>query len=102
LPPVGEVSDALAAAKLVDGMLLVVRQDYCTTVAMADALEQFEFVDSKILGIVMNCISEGGSKYGKRYYKKYYSKYKYRYHNYAYAAADAKTRQRNSSEDKKD
>lgn len=102
LPPVGEVSDALAAAKLVDGMLLVVRQDYCTTVAMADALEQFEFVESKILGIVMNCISEGGSKYGKKYYKKYYSKYKYRYHNYAYAAADAKTRQRNSSDDKKD
>ncbi len=100
LPPVGEVSDALVAAKLVDGMLLVVRQDYCTTTALSDAVGQFEFIESKILGIVMNCISEGGSKYGKRYYKKYYSKYKY--HNYAYAAASAKGRSKHSSENKKD
>ena len=102
LPPVGEVSDALVAAKLVDGMLLVVRQDYCTTVALSDAVEQFEFVESKILGMVMNCISEGGSKYGKRYYKKYYSKYKYHYHNYAYAAASARARKRHSTDTKKD
>ncbi len=100
LPPVGEVSDALVAAKLVDGMLIVVRQDYCTTTALSDAVDQFEFIESKILGIVMNCISEGGSKYGKRYYKKYYSKYKY--HNYAYAAASAKARSKHSSENKKD
>lgn len=100
LPPVGEVSDALVAAKLVDGILLVVRQDYCTTTALGDAVEQFEFIESKILGMVMNCISEGGSRYGKRYYKKYYSKYKY--HNYAYAAASAKARSKHNSENKKD
>jgi len=104
LPPVGEVSDALAAAKLVDGVLLVVRQDYCTTVALSDAVEQFEFVESKILGVVMNCISEGGSKYGKRYYKRYYKygkygKYnKYRYHRYAYAAASERAHRNSSSE----
>lgn len=99
LPPVGEVSDALVAAKLVDGMLLVVRQDYCTTVALNDSVGQFEFVEAKILGVVMNCISEGGSRYGKKYYKKYYSKYKYG--NYAYAAASAKAKKRHNQENKR-
>ena len=33
LPPVGEVSDAMAVAKILDGMLLVVRQNYCNRIA---------------------------------------------------------------------
>lgn len=88
LPPVGEVSDAMAAAKLVDGILMVVRQDYCTTTALSSAVNQFEFIDSRILGVVMNCVGEHGFSYrygyGRRYYKKYYSKYRYAYNtNYA-------------------
>ncbi len=75
LPPVGEVSDALVAAKLVDGILLVVRQDYCNTSALVSAVKQFEFVEARILGIVMNCVGENGCKYGKKYYKRYYSSY---------------------------
>ena len=75
LPPVGEVSDALVAAKLVDGILLVVRQDYCNTNALVSAVKQFEFVDTHILGVVMNCVGEGNGKYGKKYYKRYYSNY---------------------------
>lgn len=75
LPPVGEVSDALVAAKLVNGILLVVRQDYCNTSALVSAVKQFEFVDTKILGVVMNCVGESNGKYGKKYYKKYYSSY---------------------------
>ena len=100
LPPVGEVSDALVAAKLVDGILVIARQDYCTTTALSEAVEQFEFVDAKILGVVVNCISRGGSRYGKRYYKHYYSRYKY--HNYAYAAASNKARSKQTSENKKE
>ncbi len=83
LPPVGEVSDAMVAAKVADGILLVVRQDYCSTVALNAAVNQFEFIESRILGVVMNCVGEHGAGYrygyGKKYYKKYYSKYRYAY-----------------------
>lgn len=75
LPPVGEVSDAMVAAKFVDGILLVVRQDYCNTASLNSAVSQFEFIESRILGVVMNCVSEKSGKYGKKYYKKYYSSY---------------------------
>ena len=93
LPPVGEVSDAMVAAKLVDGILLVVRQDYCNTVALGSAVNQFEFIDSRILGVVMNCVGERGGKYRKYYkYKKYYAQYQGSY------AAEAKKRQ-NSTDD---
>ena len=83
-PPVGEVSDALAAAKLTDGMLLVVRQNYCDRLALNNAVRQFEFVDSKILGIVFNCTTEEGG-YGNKYNKRYYKKYG----NYAYGGRRA-------------
>ena len=72
LPPVGEVGDALAVAKVTDGMLVVVRQDYCDRIALNAAIRQFEFVDAKILGLVFNCTTEEGNGYGKKYYKKYY------------------------------
>lgn len=90
LPPVGEVSDAMVAAKLTDGILLIVRQDYCNTVALSGAVSQFEFIEARILGIVMNCVGEGGGKYS-RYGRGYYSKYsKYSRYNKSYAAAYAK------------
>ena len=81
LPPVGEVTDALAVANQVDGMLLVVRQDYCNRYALIGTVNQFEFIESKILGVVYNCASSSGNGYGyKRYYKRYYRKYGYRYY----------------------
>ena len=87
LPPVGEVGDALAAAKLTNGMLIVVRQNYCDRIVLNSAIRQFEFVDAKILGIVLNCASETGVGYGK-YYKKYYKKSYGKY--YAAAGRDSK------------
>ena len=74
LPPVGEVSDAMVAAKLVDGILLVVRQNYGSRVALASALEQFRFIQTKMLGLVLNSANEHGKGYGKKYkYNKYYA-----------------------------
>ena len=84
LPPVGEVSDAMAIAKETDGILLVVRQNYCNRVVLADAARQFEFINSKTLGVVFNCTSEHSGKYGKGYYKRYYKRY-YRGYRYAHA-----------------
>lgn len=60
LPPVGEVGDALAAAKLVDGMLVVVRQNQSSRKELDIALRQLQFVDSRILGLVLNFAREQG------------------------------------------
>lgn len=90
LPPVGEVSDALVATKLVDGILFVVRQNYCDRNALNAALDQFRFVDTRILGVVLNCTTEGSHYYAKRYYKtyrRYYSRYE---GSYAVAGRSAK------------
>lgn len=71
LPPIGEVSDALAVSKRIDGLLLVVRQNYCSRNDFSSAVRQFEFAETKILGIVFNFVNENGSgkyhKYGKKY-----------------------------------
>ena len=72
LPPVGEVSDAMAIAKETDGILLVVRQNLCNRIVLADTAQQFEFINAKTLGIVFNCTGEKSGKYGKRYYGKGY------------------------------
>ena len=93
LPPVGEVSDAMAVAKETDGMLLVVRQNYCDRLVLKDAVRQFDIINTRILGVVYNCTVEGGGRYGKGYYKKYYRRYyrgyyrrSYRRYEGAYAA----------------
>ena len=76
LPPIGEVSDALAVAKETDGILLVVRQHYCNRPALGAAVRQFEFIESRLLGVVYNCADEESGGYGRKYYnKKYYKKY---------------------------
>ena len=93
LPPVGEVSDALAVAKITDGMLLIVRQHYCHRNALSDCIHQFEFVDAKILGVVYNCATEPNKSYGyyRRYYRKYYGRYNRRYEgSYAASSKNAK------------
>lgn len=74
LPPVSEVSDALAVAKKTDGILLVVRQDRCNRIALNDTARQFGFIDAKILGVVFNCAGGENGSYGKYYYSRDYSK----------------------------
>lgn len=84
LPPVGEVSDAMVAAKLADGVLLVARQNYCDRRAFRDVVSQFEFIQARILGIMINCATEHGAGYGGKYKYYKYGKYKryYRYSKY--------------------
>ena len=89
LPPIGEVSDALAVADKTDGTLLVVRQDYCNRVALNDAIRQFEFVNMKLLGVVFNATKETQGKYGNKYYNKYGKGTGRSYEN-SYAAAAKK------------
>ena len=80
LPPVTEVTDAMAIAPKADGMLLVVRQNYCDRIVLSETVQQFEFINAKILGVVFNCTSEhAGKYYGNGYYKRYYRRYYKRY-----------------------
>lgn len=95
LPPVGEVSDALAVAKVTDGMLLVVRQNYCNRIVYSDTVRQFEFIGAKLLGVIFNCVAEhtGTYSYGKKYYKRYY----HRAPGGAYAASATKAKKKSSA-----
>ena len=76
LPPVGEVSDAMAVANDTDGILLVVRQNYCDRNVLSETVQQFDFIGAKTLGVVYNCTSDSA---GGGYYKKYYRRYYHRY-----------------------
>lgn len=91
-PPVGEVSDAMAVAKEVDGILLVVRQNYCNRLVLSSAIRQFEFVDFRILGVIYNCTSDDSVGYGKKYYRGYGA-----YHKYGDYAAAAQSEKKSSS-----
>ena len=82
LPPIEEVSDALVAANLVDGIVLVVRQNYCTSPSLSHAIKQFGFVDTRLLGVVLNCATDRSN----HYYKRRYRGYQYRYYG-SYAKA---------------
>ena len=75
LPPVGEVSDAMVASRLVDGAILVARQNYCNRNAFKDTVAQLEFIDTKILGVVINCAATPGNGYGYNYKYSRYSQY---------------------------
>ena len=87
-PPVGEVSDALALVERTDGMLMVVRQNYCNRPVMLSTLRQFEFVGARILGIVYNSVQEHGGSYG--YGKKYSYRYGRKYGGYYSASGKEK------------
>ena len=82
LPPITAVSDGLAISKLLSGMIVVVRQNYCDQHALADAMRQMDFLQVKVLGFVMNCVETKQRAY-KKYGYKYSSNYGYKY-GYSY------------------
>lgn len=84
LPPVNIVSDALNLCSVVDGFLLVVRQDYSSRREVSTAIRQLKIADAKILGFVMNCGGVKGKPYRYGKYKNYYA-----YSAYEKAAAEA-------------
>ena len=66
LPPLTAVSDALLVSKHTDGMVIVVRQEYCDRASVEEAVNQLRFVNAKILGFVMT-----GADTQKKGYKRY-------------------------------
>lgn len=80
LPPVTAVSDALVATKLVDGVVLVVRNEYADTNSLNEAIRQLRQVDGKILGFVLTCAFTSMGGYRKKYGG---GRYNYRYYTYS-------------------
>ena len=78
LPPVGAVVDAQTVSKLVDGMLVVVRENHCARSVMDSCIRELSLTGTKILGFIVNGSVAGASKSGS--YKKYGS-YDNKYYN---------------------
>ena len=74
LPPVTEVSDVLAVANKLDGVLLVVRHNMCNRTVLNSTVRQLAFVNAKVLGVVYNGVNEEVDGYFKKYYKRYYQR----------------------------
>lgn len=68
LPPVTEVSDALVASRLADGMIVVVRRDRVTRTVLAETMRQFQLAEARVLGFVFN----GADLSSKSYYRSGY------------------------------
>ena len=99
LPPIGEVSDALAVSNLISGYLLVVRSGYMDSRILRDTVETVESKDAKIYGYVITDVRpEYGDGYGK--YGSYYKYTKYgNYQNYSdsYAKSEQEAEENNDA-----
>ncbi len=66
LPPVNIVSDAASVSKYIDGMILVVRENYATKKELELSLRQMQLSKIRVLGCVMNDCRDDRGIYGKR------------------------------------
>ena len=71
-PPVGNMSDALVAARYCDGAVLVIESDLVSQKIATKAKEKLERTGCRILGAVLNKVDVRKDKY--------YSKYTHYYH----------------------
>ena len=81
LPPVNIVSDALAISKYIDGMIVVIREEYTEKKELETCFRQLRLSNVNVLGCVMNETKNGKGYYSKYRYKRYYRYYK-TYGNY--------------------
>ncbi|HFU3800012.1 TPA: CpsD/CapB family tyrosine-protein kinase [Streptococcus suis] len=58
LPPVNSVTDAQIMSRKVDGMILVVRQEYVLKTELEKSLRNLKNVEAKLLGYVMNDVAK--------------------------------------------
>jgi capsular exopolysaccharide synthesis family protein len=72
-PPVMAVTDATVLSTRVDGVLLVVKPGTTKLAAARQAVEQLQRVGANVLGVVLNEIDLGHSRYGYYRYKGYYA-----------------------------
>ena len=70
-PPINLVSDALPVIKHSDGVVLMVRSGRATYPELDKTIHSLQFIDAKILGLVLNGVDPSGGGYGKKGYGKY-------------------------------
>lgn len=65
--PINVVSDALPLVKMVDGVVVVVRQNYTDKSALERCISALEFAEAKVLGVVLNEIESKKAAKDRRY-----------------------------------
>ena len=87
-PPSAVVSDASLIARLCDGCVYVIRQDYASVDALREGMEMFSGTGCKLLGCVLNHAEAGGGyvygRYGYGYGRYGYGRYGYGKSGYGY------------------
>ncbi len=78
VPPVLAVSDAVALAPSVDGVLLVASHGMATREGARRSVEMLKKVEARVLGLVVNNVEISTRRYGYGYYG-YYAPYHYYY-----------------------
>lgn len=69
LPPVNIVSDALVVSPYLDGMVVVVRENYSDIRSLDACINQLGLAGVKLLGLIMTVSENSGVGYGKYRYK---------------------------------
>ena len=67
-PPVKVVSDALNLVKMVDGVLLVVREGVTSHPCISSAITKYQFLNANILGLVLNGMALNQEEKSKYHY----------------------------------
>lgn len=84
-PPVNMVTDAVVLAPQCDGVIFVVRMNQSERGAVFHAVEQLQYAQAKILGMVLNDMNMEKNGYGYGKYRRQYSRYgRYGYGGYGY------------------
>jgi len=71
-PPITAVTDAAVLAKIVDGVVLVIRANRTVRYVAKNGLKQLKGVGAHLLGVVLNGVDMGRGSY---YYYQYYYYY---------------------------
>lgn len=102
-PPSAIVSDASLIARISDGCVYVVRQDYARIETLREGMEMFLGTGCRLLGCVLNHAEAGGGYgYGRYGYRRYgygrYGKYGYGKSGYGYGYGETKEKVEENSE----
>ena len=77
LPPVNIVSDAVAVAGLITGIIVVIREEYTEKKELERCFRQLRLSGVNVLGCLMNEAKASGGSYSKYKKYKYYKYYRY-------------------------
>ena len=86
-PPALMVTDAVVLSTRVSGVILVVKPSVTKRAELQHVIEQMKHVNARILGVVVNDVDVGRSRY--YYYRRYYSSYKNKYYKGYYSADES-------------